>query len=244
MRLAERQLGEGGGVGVVDDGDRAGRTSAASSAPSGTSRPAEVGGGDDHAVGVDDAGAGDADAEQRPLGVGDQLAADPPDERRRRCGRCGPCGRRCGAATTLPARLTMAPTNCAGSERSRHRMWRPSASMPTSVAGLPTPPAVLQPELLDDAVVEQVAHDGATVARVSPVELGQVGPRQRPVAVQRPQQQAAVRPSGVLRRRHRFVCLVDEQTPVKRAAPSEYLVPSEYAVRGPPSRRTRMDPAT
>ena len=43
-------------------------------------RPAEVGGRDDDAVGVDDAGAGDADAEQRSLGVGDQLAADPPDE--------------------------------------------------------------------------------------------------------------------------------------------------------------------
>jgi hypothetical protein len=38
--------------------------------------------------------------------------------------------------------------------------------------------------------------------------------------VQRPQQQAAVRPPRVLRRRHQFVCLLAEQTLVKACGPN------------------------
>ena len=93
--LAERQLGEGRGVGVVDDGDREVELARQVGA-SGSVGPAEVGGGDDDAVGVDDARAGDADAEQRPLGVGDELAADPRARASPRPGRSCPCGRRCG----------------------------------------------------------------------------------------------------------------------------------------------------
>ena len=74
--LAEHQLGERRGVGVVDDLDGQGELGAELGGQRHV-RPPEVGGGDDDAGGVDDARAGDADAEQRPVGVGDQLAADP-----------------------------------------------------------------------------------------------------------------------------------------------------------------------
>ena len=55
-----------------------------------------------------------------------------------------------------------------------------------------------QPELLDDAVVEQVAHDGRHRGPRQPGDLGQVGARRRAVTVQRPQQEAAVGPCGRL----------------------------------------------
>ena len=68
-----------------------------------------------------------------------------------------------------------------------------------------------QAELLDDSVVQQVADHGGDRRPGEPGDLGQVGARQRPVAVQRAQQEAAVRPSGVFRRRHSIVCLLDKQ---------------------------------
>ena len=80
-----------------------------------------------------------------------------------------------------------------------------------------------QPELLDDGVVDQVAHDGRHRRPGQPGELGQVGPRHRAVAVQGAEQQAAVGPSGVFRGRHGFVCLVDKQTPVKRSGSDSRL---------------------
>ena len=98
---------------------------------------------------------------------------------------------------TLPSRLTTAPTNWAGSDTSTQSTWRPSAAMSTSVAGLPTPPVGVEAELLDHAVVEQLAHDGGHRRPREPGDLRQVGPRRRPAAVQRGQQEAAVEPAGV-----------------------------------------------
>ena len=57
-------------------------------------------------------------------------------------------------------------------------------------------------ELLDDAVVDQVADDGRHGGPGQAGDLGQIGSRRRPAAVQRPQQQAAVGPPGIFWCRH------------------------------------------
>ena len=105
----------------------------------------------------------------------------------------------------------MAPTNCAGSERSRHSDVAAVGGDVDERRRLADPARRAQPELLDDRVVQEVADDGADGGPGEPGDLGQVGARRRPVAVQRAQQQAAVRPSGVLRRRH-SICLFSSRT--------------------------------
>ena len=207
--LAERQLGEGGGVGVVDDDDR----EVEPCREVGGERevgPAEVGGRGDDAVVVDDAGAGDADAEQRSFGVGDELAADLPDQvaAARPVLLLRSYVRR---TTTLPARLTMAPAKWARSERSRHSTWRPSASTSTSVAGLPTPPVVLSPSSSTTPSSMRSRMTADTDARVRPVILARSardsGPSRCNVR-SKWLRFARLASSGVA---IRFVCLVDKQ---------------------------------
>jgi hypothetical protein len=73
--VAEGQLGERAGVGVVEhrDGQAEGLAQLAGEVHVG---PAEVGGGGDHPGAVDDAGRGDADAQQLGVGGGDEVLAD------------------------------------------------------------------------------------------------------------------------------------------------------------------------
>ena len=76
-----------------------------------------------------------------------------------------------------------------------------------------------QSELFDDAVVHQVANHRRHRCPSQSGDLRQVGPRAWPVAVQRPQQMAAVRTPGIFRRRHQFVCIVDKQIPCQASTP-------------------------
>ena len=81
--LAEGVLAEDGGVGVVGDEDREAEAPRARLVASGVSVQAEVGRVDDGAVGVDDTGAADADAEHRAVGHRDQLGGEPVHQRDR-----------------------------------------------------------------------------------------------------------------------------------------------------------------
>ncbi len=87
-RLAgdERQLTEGGGVGVVGDADRQPEGCGQLRAE-GDVVEAEVGGPDDHTLGVDDAWGGDADPEQWSIGLVGELAGDLDGGGRRCAGR-------------------------------------------------------------------------------------------------------------------------------------------------------------
>ena len=120
-------------------------------------------------------------------------------------------------------------------------MWRPSAATSTSVAGLPTPPAVLSPSSSTTASSMRSRTTRRPVARVSPVQLRQVG---RVTSGRRGAATAAagcgwpvLASSGVAMR---FVCLVAEQTPVKGPPPECVVRPSASCADRPhdaPGRR-------
>ena len=160
-----------------------------------------MGGGDDHALGRDDARAGDADAEQRPLGIADELAADALEE-----GDRGPAGPT--LAVVGPAHDDLAVEVDDRADELR-RLGHVDAEHVTPVgvdadeggrladaAGGP------DPELLDDRLVDQIAHHGRDRRPRESGALGEIGARERSFTVQGPQQQAAIRPTGVFRRRH------------------------------------------
>ena len=138
----------------------------------------------------------------------------------------------------------MAPTKWAGSERSRHSTWRPSASMSTSVAGLPTPPAVLSPSSSTTPSSIRSRNDRRHRRPGEPGDLRQVGARQRSVAVQRPQQVAAVRPPGIFRRRHPIRLFSRQTNPLSTSVPPNLgaiRVPRAGRSRNPRTIRARID---
>ncbi len=194
------EFGQRRRVGVVDDGDRE-RELGREVGPQRQLAPVEVGGGHDDAVGVDDAGAGDADAEQRALGGGDELGADVGDE---------PDG---GVAGGADAVVRAAEDDLAVEvDEGADDLGRLGEVETDDVAAvgvdadergrLADAAGRVEAELLDQPVREQVADDGRHGGPGQAGLLGQVGARPGAVTVQRPQEQAAVRPAGVLRRRH------------------------------------------
>ena len=192
-----------------------------------------MGGRGDDAGRVDDAGAGDADAEQRALGVGDQLPADAPQQ-----GHGGLAG--LALAVVRAADDDLAGQVDEGADELR-RLGEVDAQDVATVGGdvdergrLADAAGRAQPELLDDTVVDEVTHDRADRRPGQPGDLRQVGPRHRAVAVQRAQQQAAVGPSRIFRRRH-AICLFTSLTN-SRQGPSEGFSASEGLMRGPPAR--------
>ena len=198
--LAECELGQRRGVGVVDhvNGQVELRRQLHRQGHVG---PAEVGGGDDHALGSDDARAGDADTEQRLLGVAEELPADALDERDR--GAAGPA-----LAVVRPAHDDLAIEVDDGADELR-RLGHVDAEhvAPVSVDAdergrLADAAGGADPELLDDRFVDQIAHYRRDRRPREPGSLGEIGARERSFTVQGPQQQAAIRPTGVFRRRH------------------------------------------
>ncbi len=140
--------------------------------------PAEVGSVDDGALGVDDAGAADADAEDRAVGQRDQRGGElgAPARRRRRPWR--PATATSWRAMTVPARLSTAPSIRSSGERSMLTMWAESAARPTSVGGLPTRLPAGRAELLDEALGHQLADqvgDGDPGQAGGPGQVGAAG---------------------------------------------------------------------
>ena len=217
--LAERQLGEGGGVGVVDDARPGGRTGPRGRRRAGRSVQPRWAAVAIDAVVVDDAGAGDADAEQRPLGVGDQLAADPADE----VGG-GPAGLALavvGAADDdLAGEVDEGPDEVRPARRGRgrarggRRRRRRRAS----------PACRRRPSCSARAPRRRRRPSGRgrptdTDARVSPVIFARSARDSGPSRCKRPQQVAAVRPPGIFRRRHPIRLFSRQTNPLSSRPP-------------------------
>ena len=163
---AERVLGEHRGVGVVRDEHRQAER-ALQRALEVEARPAEVRGGEDDAVVVDDTGRADADAEHGRVGVGDELASEFDDRRDDIVRAPGAATSR--RATMSPSSVSTAPMNESLPDRSMPTMRCPSRSRSTRIAGLPGPDASRTPFSTTKPSAMSSATRSEIVTRVSPV---------------------------------------------------------------------------
>ena len=202
-RLAgdEGELAEGSGVGVVGDAHRQAESGGQLRAE-GDVVEAEVGGADDDAVGVDDAGRRNPDPEQRAVGLAPAsspaismavVARRWPTERHPR----GVAAPHAVRATTLRARLTTAPRISPAPLRSRHTTWRASGTTETRVAGLPTDPDSVRPGFFDHPLSDELADDVGHGGGGEPAGPREIGATHRPGVEQGPEQQRAVLAPGV-----------------------------------------------
>ena len=197
---AEAQLAEHRGVGVVGDVHRDGEVLVQRGGQA-QLEPAEVGGLDHDAAGVDDARAADADAEQRPVGRVGQVGAEDADHLDRRVA---------GAAVAFgdPAVEDLAgqvdqrgvePLVVAQVDRDGQAGVGDDAEHRGGLADPARPLALAQ--LFDETLGEQL---GGQVAGGHPGQVGgagQVGPTDGALAEHRPQDERPVVAAGVARDR-------------------------------------------
>ena len=209
---AERELGQRRRVGVVGDVDAETRTGGQLVGDRDLA-PAEAGGAQHGAVGIDDARGGDTDAEQRPVGVADEVVADRA-EQRERVG-TGAVVALVGAAQhDLAGEVDERTDELVGlGEADRHDVAGIGldADHRRRLADRPARTA----ELVDQACLEQLLDHGRHGGRGESDELGEVGPRGGAAVMQGPQDQPPVGATGVLGQHPRLAGqAIPERSPI------------------------------